>query len=54
MENQQSIDKLQENLKACANSLSKNMSSSSHSFNKLTFGQGRLAKLMNKEKKKKI
>ncbi len=49
MENQHSIDQLQEDQKACKNSLRKNTISSPHSLNKLTLGQGRLADIMAKD-----
>ena len=51
MESQHSIVQLQVDLKACANSFIKNASSSSHSLNKLTYGQGRLSKLMAQDNK---
>ena len=51
MESQCSIDQFQVDLKACANSFIKNASSSPHSLNKLTFGQGRLSELMAQDNK---
>lgn len=49
LENQQSNDKLQAVLKSSGHSLSRDTSSSSMNFNRLSFTQGRLAKLQAKD-----
>lgn len=49
-ENQDSINKIQEDLKSIGYSLSMDANSRSIHFNRLTFSQGRLAELMAKDR----